>query len=607
VAFRLRNFFTSRDRHSELAAKLREANSLIESGRSDMAASILGDLLAIDPVHAEAWYKQGNVFKALNRLSEALTSYQRAIELRPQYAAAHCNRGAVMLALGRAQEALCEFQKAVAIDPNDAIVQYNLATAQHSLNQFAAAHEGYGKAIELKPGYTEAYFARGRLHEQSARWQEALIDYDRVLAGQPMFSQANFHHANVLVQFKRWEEALASYDRAVACDSQHVVAHLHRGNVLRQLQRWDEALSSYNRAIAIEPDRVDGYFNRGVLFEQLKRFPEAIASFERAIAINPEFAPAQYNRALVLLATGDFVRGFENYEWRWKNRGTPLDPAKFHGAAPLWFGQESLERKTILVFSEQGLGDTLQFCRYVRLIAGLGAKVILEVQQPLAGLLADIEGASAVIPRGGVAQDYDYKCALLSLPLAFKTTLQTIPSRPKYLDCDAARVARWKARLGPRTRPRIGLAWSGNAQYPNDEQRSMPLATLIAHLPREFEYFCLQTDIRANDRETLDANPFIADYSSDFMDTAALCECLDLVISVCTSMAHLAGALGRPVWVMLAYNADWRWLEDRDDSPWYPSATLYRQVTIGDWSGVAARIGEELRRKYEGVTPRSGA
>jgi hypothetical protein len=272
--------------------------------------------------------------------------------------------------------------------------------------------------------------------------------------------------------------------------------------------------------------------------------------------------------------------------------------ANYRGTTPLWFGREPLETKSILVFSEQGLGDTLQFCRYLKLLAARGATVIFEVQQPLVDLLADVEGASAVIARGGDIPNCDYKCALLSLPLAFGTTLDTIPSERKYLHADTARITQWQGRLGPRARPRIGLVWSGNAQYPNDEQRSMSLDTLVQHLPREFEYFCLQRDIRAQDRATLDANPFIVDYSPDFMDTAALCECMDLVVSVCTSVAHLAGALGRPLWVLLAYNADWRWLEDRDDSPWYPSARLYRQSPTRDWGEVAAHVGEELRRKF---------
>ena len=258
-----------------------------------------------------------------------------------------------------------------------------------------------------------------------------------------------------------------------------VVAHLHRGNVLRELHRWDEALNSYNRAIAIRPDKIDGYFNRGVLFEQLKQFPQAIASFDLAIAIRPDFAPAQYNRALVLLATGDLVRGFKDYEWRWKNRGTSLDPARYNGTAPLWFGRESLEKKIILVFSEQGLGDTLQFCRYIKFLAARGAQVILEVQPPLLGLLADIEGAATVIPRGGAVPHCDYKCALLSLPLAFKTSLESIPSERKYLRVDPERIARWHAQLGAAgsSQDRIGMEW----QCPISERQSAQHASRDAY------------------------------------------------------------------------------------------------------------------------------
>jgi tetratricopeptide (TPR) repeat protein len=576
----------------------RQAQSLMQDGRLEQAGQMLRELLALEPDHAEAWYRLGNVLKDLNQPSEALVSYQRAIEFRPRYAAAYCNRSVVLLALGRAEEAADGLRHAVEIDPNDAIAHCNLAVAQQMLNQNGAALGSYARAIELKPNYAEPHFGRARLREESARWLDALGDYDRALQLRPGLQQVHFHRGNVLVQLQRWEEALASYDLALWCDPGNATAHLHRGNVLRQMQRWDMALESYDRAIAIKPDQVDGYFNRGVLFEQIKQFPQAVLSFDRAIAIQPDFAPAHYNKALVLLTTGEFAGGFENYEWRWKNRGTAFDPATYRGDAPLWFGGNSLEDKNILVFSEQGLGDTLLFCRYIKLLAGLGAKVIFEVQPPLLELLADIEGAEAVIPRGGVLKDCDYKTPLLSLPLALKTTVQTIPSERKYLHIDPNRIERWRTRLGPRTRPRIGLVWSGNAQYPNDLQRSMSLATLVDHLPHEFEYFCLQRDVRAQDRETLDANPFIVDYAPDFMDTAALCECVDLVISVCTSIAHLAGALGRPLWMLLSYNADWRWLENRDDSPWYPSARLFRQDRFGDWTSVVTLVGEELRRQF---------
>jgi tetratricopeptide (TPR) repeat protein len=479
------------------AAMFGRAQALIQHGSLDAARQMLLELLTLEPDHAEAWYKYGNVLKQLNRPGEDLVGYQRAIELKPRYAAAHCNRSVVLLALGRAEEALDGLRQAIEIDPNDAIARYNFAVAYHTLSKSGPSLESYNKAIELKSDYSEAYFGRARLREESTQWLDALRDYDRALELWPGLTQVHFHRGNVLVQLKRWEEALSSYDLCLSCCPDHTAAHLHRGNVLRQLQRWDDALGSYDRAIAIEPNLVDGYFNRGVLLEQLKQFAQALRSFEQAIAIQPDFAPAHYNRALVLLKTGEFASGLENYEWRWKNRETSFDPVTYHGGAPLWFGGDSLEKKSILVFSEQGLGDTLQFCRYIKMLARLGAKVIFEVQPPLAELLATIEGATEVTPRGRVVQDCDYKSPLLSLPFALRTTVETIPSEPKYLRIDKDRVERWRVRLGPHTRPRIGLVWSGNAQYPNDHQRSMPLSTLVQHLPDQFDYICLQRDIRA--------------------------------------------------------------------------------------------------------------
>ncbi len=595
MAFRLLNLFGAR---SAPDATFPQALAFIQEGRLEQALLALRTLLAAEPDHAEAWYKHGNVLKDLNRPHEALASYQRALELEPRHAAAHCNRGVVVLSLGKPDNALREFRQAIEIDPHDAIAHYNCGVAEQTLHQSAAAFASYRKAIELNPQYAEAHFSLALLHEEAARWLEALSGYEQALALRPALAQAYFHRGNVLAHLKRWNDALASFDLAVSADPPHALAHLHRGNVLRELQEWDAAVASYDRVIALEPDHADAHYNRAVVFELVKRFPDALQGLERAIAIRPGFVAAQYNRALVLLQTGQFGAGFASSEWRWKNRGTGLDPADYHGAAPLWTGREPLAGKRILVFSEQGLGDTLQFCRYLPLLAGLGATVLFEVQPPLAGLLATIEGASTVIARGEPVPPFDTKCALMSLPLAFKTNLDTIPSGRKYLHADTATVAAWQARLGTRTRPRIGLAWSGNLLYPNDHRRSIPLATLIEWLPRDFEYFCLQKDIRAEDRATLDANRFIVDPAADLMGTAALCERMDVVISACTSIAHLAGALGRPLWVLLAYNADWRWLEDRDDSPWYPTARLYRQAASGDWDSVLARVAADLRRIF---------
>jgi hypothetical protein len=255
----------------------------------------------------------------------------------------------------------------------------------------------------------------------------------------------------------------------------------------------------------------------------------------------------------------------------------------------------------LLLHSEAGLGDTLQFCRYATLAAAQGATVLLEVQPPLVSLLAGLEGVSQVLPSRGALPPFDYHCPLMSLPLAFNTTLDTIPVAPSYLRNDVAKVEHWRKRLGERTRPRIGLTWSGNANQPIEPRRRIPLADWLPHLPREFEYFCLQKELREADRAARDSSGLIVSFDDDLPDfaaTAALSECMDLVISVDTSLAHLSGALGQRTWVLLSFVPDWRWLLDRADCPWYPGMKLYRQKTAGDWSPVFARVATDLRRAF---------
>jgi hypothetical protein len=266
---------------------------------------------------------------------------------------------------------------------------------------------------------------------------------------------------------------------------------------------------------------------------------------------------------------------------------------------PQWLGKEPLAGKTVLLYSEQGLGDTLQFCRYVKLVADLGARVILEVQRPLVSLLAQLEGVSQTVAAGNTPPEADYCCPLLSLPLAFSTRLDSIP-RAACLSVSAAQVARWQERLGEKTQLRVGLMWSGNAAYQADRNRSIRLADLIPQLPAEFQYVSLQKEVREIDRPSLQSNRAILNFAEeqqDFSDAAALCECMDLVLSVDTSVAHLSAALGRETWVMLPFSADWRWLLGRDDSPWYPSVKLYRQRSVGDWGSVFERVRADLIRR----------
>lgn len=364
---------------------------------------------------------------------------------------------------------------------------------------------------------------------------------------------------------------------------------------MREGGRLDAAIASFNRAISLKPDYAEAYSNRGIALQECKQMEAAIACFDYAIALKPDYADAYWNKSLVLLLGGNFLDGWELYEWRWLRRAFRLSKPQF--SKPLWLGNGSLEGKTILLHAEQGFGDTLQFCRYAKLVAALGARVLLSVPRPLMPLLKRLEGVDALLEEGGSPPAHDYHCPLMSLPLAFKSTLETIPAPSAYLYSDPDKVSRWADRLGGKTRPRVGLVWSGRPDHNNDHNRSLSLAELTAYLDDRFEYVSLQKEVRAADQRSLERAENLRHFGeelSDFADTAALCELMDVVVSVDTSVAHLSAGLGRATWVMLPHVPDWRWLLDRGDSPWYPSARLFRQAKGGDWERPLARMRSDL-------------
>jgi Flp pilus assembly protein TadD len=429
----------------------------------------------------------------------------------------------------------------------------------------------------------------------------ALELLDQAIAIDATHAEAHYKRGNTLKNLGRLDTALESYTQAIELKADYAHAYCNRGVVQHALCLLLDALESYDHAIALDPRDALALYNRATVMQELGRWDEAVASYDRAIAVNPDYAEAQYNRALALLFLGKFDVGWPAYEWRWKiaqrlRIGTVRDVPQ-----PLWLGDVSLEGKRLLLHAEAGLGDTLQFCRYAAACAARGATVILEVQPPLQALLSKLDGVAQSVAAGDLLPPFDFHCPLMSLPLAFKTTLATIPSSAKYLHADPDTLASWRARIGERTRPRIGLVWSGNPENTIDPRRSIRLADLIPHLPRNFEYFSLQKQLRDADRVTLAACPHIVTFDAklmDFTNTAALGACLDAIVSVDTSVAHLCGALGLRTWVLLPETPDWRWMRHRDDTPWYPSMKLYRQTRAGDWNGVLKRVAADLHREF---------
>jgi tetratricopeptide (TPR) repeat protein len=460
-----------------------------------------------------------------------------------------------------------------------------------------------GKLLKRKtaaPRQFDALWVQATGAAAAQDFQRAIELYDQAIALSPSHAEAYYKRGNALRNLGRLDAALSSYNQAIELKPDYGYAYCNRGVVQQSLGLTAPALSSYDQAIAADATDAMAHYNRALLMQDCSRWDAALAGYNKAISIDPGYADAQYNRSLALLFQGDFENGWRSYEWRWKiaQRLSIGIPRNF--TQPLWLGEESIVGKRLLLYSEGGLGDTLQFCRYAALCAARGATVFLEVQPPLLGLLANLEGVSQLIGMGSALPSFDYHCPLMSLPLAFKTTLDTVPAAQRYLHSDKAKVSQWRGLLGERSRPRIGLAWSGNPNNWIDPRRSIRLADWVTHLPAEFQYFCVQRDVREADRTVLDSSPFIVSFDNDLLDfanTAALCECMDVVISVDTSLAHLSGALGQRTWVLLPFTPDWRWLRNHNDSPWYPTVKLYRQKAVGDWNEVFARVAADLHRE----------
>jgi len=367
--------------------------------------------------------------------------------------------------------------------------------------------------------------------------------------------------------------------------------------VLRSLGRLPEAIAAAEAVLAVEPGNIAALNNRGSALRALGRVAAALASYDRAVARDPQRAQSHFNRAVCRLTAGDFARGWPEYEWRWQLAGFEKDSPLPRLA--LWLGEEEIAGRTILLHAEQGQGDTIQFCRYAPLVAERGAVVVLAAQPLLKSLLASLPGVRHVLGPDDTGPPPDFRCPLMSLPGIFGTRLASIPASIPYLAPPAGRLQEWSRRLGAAKGPRIGIAWSGNPRNRHDRDRTLTLAQLGPIAALGLPLYCLQREMRPGDLAdfAMFANiEYFGEGLRDFADTAALIAQLDLVVSVDTAVAHLAGAMGKPVWTLLPYAGDWRWLLQREDSPWYPTMRLFRQPHPGDWTSVLARVRDELRR-----------
>ncbi|QDD65898.1 tetratricopeptide repeat protein [Herbaspirillum seropedicae] len=590
---------------------LQKALALHQKGQLAPAEELYKKVLAKLPRHFEANYLYGMLKLHQEDWETAEAQLAKAIELNPDHLDTYFDHAGALAHLGRDDEAVARYDLVLTVNADfvEALLARGAALRRLGRNREALAD--LERATALAPDNADAWFQRGNVLHDSYAYGDARESYERAVALRPDFIEAWFNLGNTCKDGNQLDQALRAYDRALEVQPDFFEAISNRGYVLFKMQRPAEALQAYDRALALDESAPDLWFNRGSTLEQLYRFEEASESYRRAKALKPDAGSATWNEALMQLRQGDFVNGWKGFETRWATEQMRGQQRQF--MQPLWLGEQPLEGKTILLHAEQGFGDTLQFVRYAPLLAAHGARVILEVQPALTRQLAGLPGVTQVIGTDHFMRPpFDFHCPLMSLPLACKTFSEADIPRAPYLLPEASSWAAWHQRL-PRNRAlRVGLVWAGSSAqtHPDavriDGERSLPFATLapLVELAREhagLEFYSLQVGQDAVAQ--LHAHPLaslVRDCSPelhDFAETGALLANLDLLITVDTSVCHLAGALGRPVWLLNRHNGCWRWQVEREDSPWYGGMTIFGQRTAGQWDEVIARVRAALQQQ----------
>ena len=573
------------------------------TGRYGEALELLSKAVAQAPNQASYHSNLGETYRRMGRLEEAVDCFQRALALQPDRPDTLANLGAALMQIGRVDEAIVSCERGLSLQPGSAVAHNNLGAALSRKGDFPGAAVRYRRALSLDPNFAEAHHNLGKALSELAEWEEAAMCCQRSLALSPDNAEAHNDLGNALAETGRWDEAVASFRRAVALKPDYPEAHSNLGNALSEKGRYDEAIASHERALALAPNLAEAQSNLGTTYFREGKFEKALACFRQALAIRNDLAAVHCELAGVLLLLGRYEEGWPEYEWRSQRRDYAGQRRNF--PAPQWRGTQ-VACGTILLHAEQGLGDTIQFVRYVALVRerSKAERVILECQPELTRLLSESGGFGAeVIARQSGDQStlppFDRHLSLLSLPFVLAQFEPLSPGRP-YLRADPALRMAWRNRLAPDSMFRVGLAWAGNPRHHNDRRRSVQADKFLplVQVPG-MTFYSLQTEPSSPPTRSL-INGGLIDLTreiTDFADTAALMAELDLIISVDTAVAHLAGALGRSTWTLLPFVPDWRWGLEREDTPWYPTMRLFRQPKAGDWDSVIRRVVEELPRR----------
>jgi tetratricopeptide (TPR) repeat protein len=592
--------------HYEQALALREncSDALVglgvlygAMGKLQEAVLAYRQALVFDPRHADAYNNLGFALGALRRFTEAVEAFRYALKIRPDYVDAYVGLARVLVNLDRREEALGNYQRAYEVR-QDAECAYELGRLLQEMKLFLAAKEWYRRALETQPKHFNALDGLGLVLGDLRRHDDAIKIFKRMLAIAPEDITARVNLGNAYYECRRFDEALAVYHEALALEPDNVAAHNGLGSVLVEIGRIDDAMASFNRALEINPKYVGAIYNRGVAFERLLRYDEAMSEYDRCEGVDPGFAEAGWNRSLVLLLHGRFQEGWPGYESRTRLQSASQVPEV---SCPRWIGTQRLAGKKLLICTEEGYGDNIQMVRYIRLLEACGAECLIQCRQPLAGLMARSFPNTRVITPDALPEDMDFHIPVMSLPGAMKTfTEADIPAEVPYLTANPERLAHWSES----TDKAVGLVWRGNPKHANDHNRSSRLVDFLPLIDRHphIRFVTLQKELTPEERGLLEnrTNILVLDEElTDFDESAAVIGNLRLLISIDSAPAHLAGALGIPVWILLPFHGEWRWLRDRDDSPWYPTARLFRQTAFGDWQGVIKKVDTQLKQLGE--------
>jgi tetratricopeptide (TPR) repeat protein len=579
------------------------------AGDFEKAKAIYVLILKADPDHPVALQLLGVIAHQVGENDIAVELITKAVTIKPAYEEGHYNLGIALKEQGKLEQAIASYHKALALNPDNADTHYNLGNALKDLGKFDEAVTSYRQAIAIRPDFPDAYCNLGYGLLQQKKLNKAVASFRKALAIKPNYAEAHSNLGQALLELGKPDEAVSSYRSALAIKPDFVEVLSNLGLALQEQGQLDAAMSSYEEALSIKPDHAEAHNNLGLVFQELGKLDKAMGCYEAALAIFPDFTEARNNIGMLQLLMGDFQNGWENYAWRWKSKDASLRPRPYQ--QPLWDGS-SLAGRTIFIYPEQGLGDVIQFARYLPLVAAQGCRVHFEIQNPLYRLFEGNVLADSLLRANQTPPQFDCHAPLLNLPQLLQTTLQTIPQNDGFPEVTSELKNQWSKHFNPGDGFRLGIVWAGNPDHKNDRNRSIKgeffqsltnipgLSVYSLQVGREGEAAHLFAD------KVTDLSPLF----TDFADTAAAISHLDLILSADTSVAHLAGALGKPVWTLLPFMPDWRWLLDRDDTPWYPTMRLFRQKERGDWNDVLQRVGEalvpQLQEFRNGKTPERG-